>query len=160
MWCRKEMLFRFQWQKLLEKLPFRQFFVSGYLLLITQIGYSYSWCSNLMYNDASCGISFAMLIIWFFLKKIWKIKILLDLPRYSSCLFGLQKLLRLINCLSSRWLKTTNCKMLHLNFSDFFRQSSVRDSPQQSANAEAFAETYLCFLVSPSAKKMPRQLNS
>ena len=37
--------------------------------------------------------------------------------------------------------------------------SSVRNSPRQSANAEAFAEAYLCFLVSASAKKMPRQLN-
>ena len=28
---------------------------------------------------------------------------------------------------------------------------SVRDLPRQSANAEAFAEAYLCFLVSASA---------
>ena len=40
---------------------------------------------------------------------------------------------------------------------------SVQNSPRQSANAEAFAEAYLCFLVSASGKKndkMPRQLNS
>ena len=30
---------------------------------------------------------------------------------------------------------------------------SIRNLPQQSANAEAFAEAYLCFLVSASAKK-------
>ena len=30
---------------------------------------------------------------------------------------------------------------------------SVRNSPRQSANVEAFAEAYLCFLVSASAKK-------
>ena len=30
---------------------------------------------------------------------------------------------------------------------------SVQNSPQQSANAEAFAEAYLCFLVSASEKK-------
>ena len=36
------------------------------------------------------------------------------------------------------------------------RNSSVRNSPRQSANAEA----YLCFLVSAPAKEMPRQLNS
>ena len=41
-----------------------------------------------------------------------------------------------------------------------FSLSSVRNSPQQSANVEAFAEAYLCFLASASAKKMPRQLNS
>ena len=29
--------------------------------------------------------------------------------------------------------------------------SSVRNLPRQSANAEAFAEAYLCFLVSASA---------
>ena len=37
---------------------------------------------------------------------------------------------------------------------------SVRSSPRQPANAEAFAEAYLCYLVSALAKKMPRQLNS
>ena len=36
---------------------------------------------------------------------------------------------------------------------------SVRNSPLQSANAEGFAEACLCFLVSASAKKIPRQLN-
>ena len=37
---------------------------------------------------------------------------------------------------------------------------SVRNSLPQSANAEVFADAYLCFLVSASAKKIPRQLNS
>ena len=37
---------------------------------------------------------------------------------------------------------------------------SVRNSPRQSANAEAFAEAYLHFIVFASAIKMPRQLNS
>ena len=36
-------------------------------------------------------------VVLFYLKKIWKIKILPHLPRYLSCLFGLQKLLRLIS---------------------------------------------------------------
>ena len=30
------------------------------------------------------------------------------------------------NCLPSKWFKTTNCKILHLNFSDFFRQSVTK----------------------------------
>ena len=30
------------------------------------------------------------------------------------------------NCLPSNWFKTTNCKILHLNFSDFFRQSVTK----------------------------------
>ena len=37
---------------------------------------------------------------------------------------------------------------------------SVRNSPRQSANAEAFAEAYLHFIVFASAIKMPRQLSS
>ena len=37
---------------------------------------------------------------------------------------------------------------------------SVRNSPRQSTNAEAFAEAYLHFIVFASAIKMPRQLNS
>ena len=37
---------------------------------------------------------------------------------------------------------------------------SIRNSPQQSANAEAFAKAYLHFIVFASAIKMPRQLNS
>ena len=36
---------------------------------------------------------------------------------------------------------------------------SIQNSPQQSANAEAFAEAYLHFVVSASAKQMLRQLN-
>ena len=35
-----------------------------------------------------------------------------------------------------------------------------QNSPLQSAHAEAFAEAYLCFLVSASAKRMPRELNA
>ena len=31
--------------------------------------------------------------------------------------------------------------------------SNIQNSPQQSANAEAFPEVYLCFLVSALAKK-------
>ena len=94
-----------------------------------------SWYSNPIYNDAPCGIFFVMLIILCYLKQIWKIKILPHLPRFLSCLFGLQKLLRLIslyhgdamgNCLLSKWFKTTNCKTLHLNFSDFFRQAVTK----------------------------------
>ena len=38
-------------------------------------------------------------------------------------------------------------------------QCGIQNSPRQSANAEAFAKAYLCFLVSASAKKMLRQLN-
>ena len=49
-----------------------------------------------MFNDGCIGIFFAMLIILFYWKKMWKIKILPNLPRYLSCLFGFQKLLRLI----------------------------------------------------------------
>ena len=37
---------------------------------------------------------------------------------------------------------------------------SIRNSPWQSANVEAFAKAYICFLVSASTKKMLRQLNS
>ena len=40
------------------------------------------------------------------------------------------------------------------------RDCSVRNLPQQSANAEAFAEAYLHFIVFASAIKMQRQLNS
>ena len=40
-------------------------FFSGYLLLITQIGSLFFWCSNLMYNDTSSEIFFVML--WMFL---------------------------------------------------------------------------------------------
>ena len=38
--------------------------------------------------------------------------------------------------------------------------SSVQNPAQQLANAETFAKAYLCFLVSTTAKKVPRQLNS
>ena len=48
-----------------------------------------------------------------------------------------------------RFLKKLTLKFLN----------SVRNSPRQSVNAEAFAEAYLRFSVSPSAKKMLRQLN-
>ena len=37
---------------------------------------------------------------------------------------------------------------------------SIRNSPRQLANAEAFAKAYLHFIVFASAIKMPRQLNS
>ena len=30
------------------------------------------------------------------------------------------------NCLASKLFKTTNCKRLHVNFSDFFRQSVTK----------------------------------
>ena len=129
------MLFRFQWQKLLEKQLFGQIFVCGYLLLITQIRHLCSSCSNLMYNDASCQIFFVVLINLFYLERIWKTKILLHLTRYLSCLFGLQKIVKnymcncwllMGNCLPSMWFKRTNCKILHSNFSDFFRQSVIK----------------------------------
>ena len=147
MWCNViqksdvSLLFTFQWQNILEKLLFGRF-VSGYLLLITQIGCLCSWYSNLMYNDTSHGIFLVILIIWFFLKKnlknqdftwptqifkllVWAAKVV---KTHHSDVMG--------NCLP-RWFKTANCKMLHLNFSDFFRQSSVQNLSQQSANAEA-----------------------
>ena len=69
-------------------------FLSGYLVLITQIGNLCSWCSNLLYNHASSGIFFVMFKIWFYLKKIWKIKILPHLHWYFCSLFGFQKLFR------------------------------------------------------------------
>ena len=125
------LLFRFQWQKLKENLRFWKLFVSAYLLLIPQIELR-SWCCNLMYNDASCPICSVMLIIWFYLKKIWKTKVLPHLSRYLSSFFVLQKLWRLIysdvigNCMSSKWFKTTNCKILHLSFSKFLRQSVAK----------------------------------
>ena len=37
---------------------------------------------------------------------------------------------------------------------------SIQNSPQQSANAEAFAETYLHFLISGLAIKILRQLDA
>ena len=37
---------------------------------------------------------------------------------------------------------------------------SVRNSPRKSADAEAFAEAYLHFIIFVLAIKMPRQLNS
>ena len=40
------------------------------------------------------------------------------------------------------------------------RDCSIRNLPRQSANAEAFAEAYLHFIVFASAIKMQRQLNS
>ena len=45
-------------------------------------------------------------------------------------------------------------------FSALLPPYRIQNSPQQSANAEAFAEVYLSFIVSASAKKMPRQLNA
>ena len=47
------------------------------------------------------------------------------------------------------WIKTTK-----------YVELSIRNSPWQSANAEAFAEAYLHFIVFALAIKMPRQLNS
>ena len=82
-------------KNLLEELLLGQFFVSGYLLLITQIGGLCSWCNNNMYKGTCSGMVFLMLIIWFYLKFIWEIKILPDLPRYLRSFFTLQKLLRL-----------------------------------------------------------------
>ena len=99
---------------------------------IIGIGHVFSWCSNPMHKDTSCGTFSVMIIILFYLKKIWKIKILPHLPRYLSCLFGLRKVLILNysdvmgNCLPSKWLKTTNCKILHLNFLDFLQQSVTK----------------------------------
>ena len=119
------LLFRFQWQKLFEKLRFGQFFASSYLLLITQIASLCSSCSNLTYNNASSGIFFIMFKIWIYLKKIWKIKILLDLTRYLSCLFGLQKLLRLIIIVTLWVIVCIQCDSKrptakYLNFFRFF----------------------------------------
>ena len=91
------LLFRFQWQKLLEKVLFGRFFVSEYFLLIAEIGNLCCWCSNIVHNDESCWIFFVMLVIRFNLKKVWKTKILPHLPRYLSCLFGLKKLLKLLS---------------------------------------------------------------
>ena len=68
-----------------------------YLFLITQFGNLCSYCSNLMYNDATCGIFFVMLITCFFPKKVLEIKILPHLLKHLSCFFGLKKLLRLIS---------------------------------------------------------------
>ena len=45
-------------------------------------------------------------------------------------------------------------------FNLFANNINIQNSPQQSANAEAFAEAYLHFIVFASAIKMLRQLNS
>ena len=45
-------------------------------------------------------------------------------------------------------------QFLHCNIAFY----SLQNLPQQSVNAEAFAEAYPCFLVPASAKKMQRQL--
>ena len=55
-------------------------------------------------------------------EKKWKIMILPHLTRYLSCLFWLQKLLKLYhsevmsNCMPSKWFETTNCKIILLRF--------------------------------------------
>ena len=78
----------------------------------------------------SSGVFFVVLIIWIYLKNIWKIKILPHLPRYLSCLFGLQKLKDFYNsdvignCMPSKWFKRTNCKIPHLKFFRFFQTVS------------------------------------
>ena len=45
-------------------------------------------------------------------------------------------------------------------YSESWHSYSVRNSPRQPANAEAFAEACLHYIVFASAIKMPRQLNS
>ena len=89
-----------------------------------------SWCGNLMDNDTSSEIFLVMLIIWFYLKKLLKIKILSHLPRYYNCLFAVQKLYTLIsgnkmgNCMPKKWFRMTNCEIAHL--SAHFRQSVTK----------------------------------
>ena len=51
-------------------------------------------------------------------------------------------------------------KIKSINPLIFIFSFSLQNLPQQSVNAEAFAEAYPCFLVSASAKKMRRQLSS
>ena len=55
------------------------------------------------------------------------------------------------------FLKLDYCFCSSLSLS-FLREVSVRNSSRQSANAEAFAEAYLHFIVFAWAIKMPRQL--
>ena len=75
-----------------------------YLLVIMQIGNFCFWCSNLMCNNVSNIIFFVMFIIWFYLKKMWKINILPQLLKYLCGLFGFQKLLRLM--IVKEWIIT------------------------------------------------------
>ena len=49
--------------------------------------------------------------------------------------------------------RTVNLMIIFNDSFSKFYQCSVRNSPWQSVNAKAFAETYLCFLVSVLAKR-------
>ena len=105
-----------------------------------------------MDNGASSGIFFSMLIIWFYLKKIWKIKIFPHFPRYFSCFFGFQKLLRLNSdvivtdnsdvmgkYMPSVWFKMSNSKIPHLKFCRFLTQSLT------NIIGKTFIGTIVCF---------------
>ena len=100
---------------------------------MTQIENLVSWCSNLMCSDTISAISFLMLTIWFYRKNDWYIKILLCLPRYLGCLFGLQNLSKLTP-LVTKWVtaclqsssKQSTAIYDAWNFSDCFRQSVTK----------------------------------
>ena len=79
---------------------------------------------------------------------------------FNSCNSRLWKLRLFICNLQPRLCLSPTEKQRIVNhmiiFNDLvskFYQCSVRNSPRQSANDEAFAETYLCFLLSASVKK-------
>ena len=55
------------------------------------------------------------------------------------------------NCLPSKWFKTTNCKILHLNFSDFFRQSVTK------IMGKAATWEISCFYPPPPPKNVAKQ---
>ena len=110
-----------------------------------------SWCGNLMDNATSSEIFLVMLIIWFYLKELLKIKILSHLPRYYNCLFAVQKLYTLIsenkmgNCMPTKWFRMTNCKIAHLRVFIFFQTIS-----DKNYGKSCYLDNFLFLPSSPS----------
>ena len=123
--------FRFQWQKLLEKLLFGQFFLSGYFL---------------MYSDWSRGIFFVVLIIWFYLIKSEKQRCCLIYPGIWAAYLRSKKYRDwynsdvIVKCMLSIWFKMSNCKIAHCRF---FRQSVTKTVGKTAIR------TILCFSPLP-----------
>ena len=85
-----------------------------------------------MYNDTSRGSVSLTVIIPFYLKQIWAIKILTHLPIYLCCLLGSENCENYYhsdvfgNCMPSKWLKTTNCKIPHIKFFRNFQKTVTK----------------------------------
>ena len=86
-----------------------------------------------MYNDASSGIYFAMLIIWFYLKKNLKNKDFVSVTQVFKLLVWVPKIIKTYikknvmgNYMPSIGFKMSNCKISHLQFCRFFRQTVTK----------------------------------